>query len=74
MAYKITDACLSVDVTSNSRKRLNATECILCAKCIDECPTEAISQGDATYVIDEDKCIDCGACAGACPVGACEEA
>ena len=48
--------------------------CLSCGACIDECPTEAISQGDATYVIDEDKCIDCGACAGACPVGACEEA
>ena len=48
--------------------------CISCGACAAECPVEAISQGDATYVIDEDKCIDCGACAGACPVGACEEA
>ena len=31
--------------------------CLSCGACIDECPTEAISQGDATYVIDEDKCL-----------------
>ena len=44
--------------------------CISCGACIDECPVEAISQGDSQYVIDADKCIDCGACAGACPVDA----
>lgn len=47
--------------------------CLNCGACIDECPTEAISAGDAFNVIDADKCIDCGACAGACPVGACVE-
>ncbi len=44
--------------------------CISCGACIDECPVEAISQGDSQYVVDADKCIDCGACAGACPVDA----
>ena len=48
-------------------------ECIACGACKDECPVEAISEGDI-YVIDADACIDCGACAGACPVDAPVEA
>ena len=44
--------------------------CISCGACAAECPVEAISEGDATYVIDAEKCIDCGACAGTCPVDA----
>ena len=44
--------------------------CIACGACADECPVSAITEGDATYVIDADACIDCGACAGTCPVGA----
>ncbi|MCI5687049.1 4Fe-4S binding protein [Anaerovoracaceae bacterium 41-7] len=44
--------------------------CISCGACAAECPVEAISEGEGTYVIDADKCIDCGACAGACPVDA----
>lgn len=45
-------------------------ECISCGACEPECPTNAISEGDGTYVIDPALCIDCGACAGVCPVGA----
>lgn len=44
--------------------------CIKCGACEAECPVGAISEGDATYVIDADTCISCGACAGTCPVGA----
>lgn len=44
-------------------------DCIACGACMEECPVEAISEGDI-YSIDADKCIDCGACAGACPVDA----
>jgi len=44
-------------------------DCIACGSCIDECPTEAISEGD-TYKIDPEMCSDCGACAAACPVEA----
>jgi len=45
-------------------------ECIKCGICADECPVEAISEGDETYIIDKDKCTDCGACANVCPNGA----
>ena len=44
--------------------------CISCGACASECPVNAISQGDAAYVIDADTCIDCGSCAGVCPVEA----
>ena len=48
--------------------------CVSCGSCADNCPVEAISEGEDKYVINEDECIDCGSCAGACPVGAPEQA
>ncbi|WP_242846295.1 4Fe-4S binding protein [Anaeromassilibacillus senegalensis] len=33
---------MDVDVVNNSRKRINGTECILCFKCIDECPSKSL--------------------------------
>lgn len=33
---------MNVDVTDNSRKRENGTECVLCMKCVDECPRDAL--------------------------------
>ncbi len=45
-------------------------DCISCGACADECPVDAISEGDGKYEIDPEKCIDCGTCAGVCPVGA----
>jgi ferredoxin len=51
-------------------------ECISCGACETECPNEAISEGETTYVIDPDKCTECvGAgdvskCAEICPVDA----
>lgn len=44
--------------------------CIACGSCADACPMGAISEGGATYVIDEATCIDCGSCAGECPMNA----
>lgn len=43
--------------------------CTACGACIDECPVEAISEGDV-YSINPDECTDCGACADVCPVEA----
>jgi len=45
-------------------------DCIACGACAEQCPVEAISEGDGKYVIDAEKCLDCGACADACPVDA----
>ena len=52
-------------------------ECILCGSCEYECPNEAISEGDVTYVIDSDRRTECvgffdeSQCAAVCPVDAC---
>lgn len=43
--------------------------CIACGNCSDECPVDAITEGEI-FVIDPDICIDCGACAEVCPVEA----
>ncbi len=48
-------------------------ECVSCGTCADECPNEAISEGDGKYVIDPDKCVDCGTCADECPNDAIKE-
>lgn len=44
-------------------------ECIVCGSCMEECPEDAISEGDI-YVIDPKLCTDCGECAMVCPVEA----
>ena len=45
-------------------------ECISCGTCANECPVEAIAQGDSQYLINADVCVDCGACVASCPVDA----
>lgn len=45
-------------------------ECIACGACVDECPVEAITEGEDIYVIDPELCTDCGSCADICPVDA----
>ena len=42
-------------------------ECVSSGTCEDECPNDAISEGEDKYVIDADACVDCGTCADACP-------
>jgi len=40
--------------------------CTVCGACIDECPIEAISEGEDVYIIDPDLCTDCGSCLENC--------
>lgn len=53
------------------------SDCISCGACEPECPNEAITAGDAIYLIDFDKCTECvGAhdapkCVEVCPVDGC---
>ena len=44
--------------------------CVNCGTCAENCPVEAISEGESTYVIDTDVCVDCGTCVDNCPVEA----
>ncbi len=54
--------------------KINKDECLGCGACAEQCPVEAISEGeDGKYVIDPDTCLECGACAGQCPVEAISE-
>jgi len=46
-----------------------SNDCTACGTCIDECPVEAISEGDI-YKINSEICTDCGSCADVCPVEA----
>ena len=48
--------------------------CVKCGSCADQCPVEAISEGEDKYVIDPDVCVSCGSCAEQCPAEAIEEA
>jgi len=47
-----------------------SSDCISCGACVNECPVDAISEGDSQYEINADICIDCGACAASCPTDA----
>jgi len=52
-------------------------DCIACAACQEECPNEAISEGDEYSVIDPTKCTECVGffntqqCVSVCPSDAC---
>jgi ferredoxin len=51
--------------------------CINCGACVPECPNEAISEGDNSYVINPKLCTECvgfhekEACQSVCPVECC---
>lgn len=50
------------------------SDCINCDVCVPECPNEAISPGEESYVIDSTKCTECvghfekSQCVQVCPV------
>ena len=49
-------------------------ECTSCAACVEDCPNEAISEGDPVYVVDPEKCTECAGffdepqCIAVCPI------
>ncbi len=47
---------------------VNPDLCTACETCIDRCPAEALTMGDADIpVANLDRCFGCGACATGCP-------
>jgi ferredoxin len=41
-----------------------------CTRCLDVCPTGAISAGPGTIAVDAAVCAGCGSCSAVCPTGA----
>ena len=52
-------------------------DCTACDLCREECPNDAISEGDPIYIINPDRCTECvpvydtQQCADVCPADAC---
>jgi ferredoxin len=53
------------DLCAHSRSRITG-----CTRCLDLCPTGAITPGGDHVAISAEICAGCGACAAACPTGA----
>ena len=49
-------------------------ECTSCGACVEDCPNEAITEGELVYVVDAEKCTECAGfydepqCVSVCPV------
>jgi ferredoxin len=56
---------LSEDLCAHSRSRI-----VGCHRCLDLCPTGAITPNGDHVAIDAQICAGCGQCAAACPTGA----
>src|SRR6202008_2162470 len=55
----------TADLCAHSRSRI-----VGCHRCLDLCPTGAITPNGDHVRIDENICAGCGACASVCPTGA----
>ncbi|MCC2688256.1 MAG: 4Fe-4S ferredoxin, iron-sulfur binding protein, partial [Rhizobiaceae bacterium] len=59
----------SADLCAHSRSRI-----VGCTRCLEVCPTGAITPAGNHVAIDAEVCAGCGSCAAACPTGAAEYA
>ena len=59
--------------------RIIAADCTYCAGCEEDCPSDAISPGEDTFVVDQAKCTECEGehesplCVDKCPIDGCIE-
>lgn len=57
--------------------QIQTGECINCAACEEDCPTDSISAGDDAYVVDATTCTECSGeydlphCVEVCPIDGC---
>jgi pyruvate formate lyase activating enzyme len=49
---------------------VNRSNCTLCGRCIDMCPSNANSLSEKGSIIDREKCVGCGQCVQVCPAQA----
>lgn len=54
----------------NSIFEADSSSCNSCGKCVEVCPTDAITMVGGKAVIDVSKCDKCGKCAIICPTDA----
>lgn len=71
MAHVVDHKCPAGVCKELTTFSIDAEKCRACGKCIEVCPTEAITgEKKVAHVISQDKCIKCGACREVCPFDA----
>ena len=56
---------------SGFKPTFDAERCSACETCIERCPSEALTMGEANVpVVNTDRCFGCGVCATGCPESA----
>ena len=55
---------------SSVKPKILTSKCVMCGRCIEVCPIEAISEVNKKANIDQNKCIGCCDCIVACRYGA----
>ncbi|MDD5723409.1 MAG: FAD-dependent oxidoreductase [Syntrophales bacterium] len=56
--------------TGDVERCISCGTCILCDKCIENCPQQAIMRNGEVFTIDDSKCLLCYSCTAVCPRGA----
>ena len=63
--------CPAEMVKAYHRAVVEPHKCESCDRCLERCPMDAISKGEACIeAIDTNRCIGCGLCVSTCPSGA----
>jgi formate hydrogenlyase subunit 6/NADH:ubiquinone oxidoreductase subunit I len=70
--YYLSISRLTISSEEVTMYKIDPELCTACGACMEECPEDAIEEGEEFYTIT-DKCIDCGSCAEVCPVDAISE-
>lgn len=69
--YKVENVNLScIHINGTADGKIDIATCTQCGKCMEACPTDAISQNaKGVYTINKDICIGCLNCLDVCPSG-----